>query len=448
MAFAMETGTGETGTGETGTSGPKAKGEEIPFWQRWYVLIIMMLVYTVSIADRYVLSTVLEPISRELHLSDKGAASLGIPLALFYVTMGIPLSWLTDRTNRRNLLTAALAFWSIMTTLCGFTKGYFDLLLARIGVGAGEAGGTPACNSIIADYFSIDRRSMAMTVFCVGAPVGAWLGSDIAGAISATHGWPAAFLVLGAPGVVLAAIIMLTIKEPKRGRLDVVVDDAAPTLGETLRFLWSQKAAVHAIMGSGVSALWGWGLMWFTPLFMHRTYGMDEGVSGGILGQIYLWGGIGASLLTAYVVGLPAYRDPRKIARLLAVVTAIGTIPSFLAYWTHDLAVARVMWWIFIPAIYFYIGPAFALCQNLATPKMRAMTIAISLLLANVLNLIIAPGIVGTLSDYFAGPNGPDAASLRLAQLILAPTGFWAAWHYWRAEKYVVEDQKRAVGHV
>jgi MFS family permease len=188
--------------------------------------------------------------------------------------------------------------------------------------------------------------------------------------------------------------------------------------------------------------------MWFTPLFLQRTYGMDEGQAGGLLGQIYMFGGIGASLITAWIVARPAYTDPRKIARLLAVVTALATIPSFLAYYTHDLGMAKLMWWLFIPAIYFYIGPAFALCQNLSSPRMRAMTVAISLLIANVLNLIIAPAIVGGLSDYFAGPAGADADSLRLAQLILAPSGLWAAWHYWRAEKYIVEDQKRAIGYV
>ncbi len=416
--------------------------------QRWYVLIMMMLVYTISIADRYVLSTLLGPISAELNLSDKGAASLGIPLALFYVTMGIPLSWLCDRTNRTRLLAASVAVWSAMTALTGYTKGYFDLLLARIGVGIGEAGGTPACNSIIADYFPADRRSMAMTIFALGAPIGAWLGSDIAGLVSLHHGWRASFFVLGIPGIILALIILVTIKEPKRGRLDAVSIEKSPSVMETLKFLWSQKSAVHAMMGAGVSAFWGWGLMWFTPLFLQRTYGMNEGEAGRLLGEIYLVGGIGASLITAWIVARPSYADPRKIARLLAVVTAIATIPSFYAYWTHDLAVAKLMWWIFIPAIYFYIGPAMALCQNLSAPSMRAMTIAISLLIANVLNLIVAPGLVGALSDYFAGPDGADAASLRIAQLILAPSGLWAAWHYWRAEKYIVEDQKRAVGYV
>ncbi|MBA4307091.1 MAG: MFS transporter [Sphingopyxis sp.] len=416
--------------------------------QRWYVLIIMMLVYTISIADRYVLSTLLGPISEELNLTDTGAASLGIPLALFYVTMGIPLSWLCDRTNRRNLLAASVAVWSLMTTLTGFTRGYMDLLLARIGVGIGEAGGTPACNSIIADYFPANRRSMAMTVFALGAPIGAWLGTDIAGMVSTIHGWRSAFMVLGIPGILLALIIMVTVKEPKRGRLDIVSEEKAPTVMETLKFLWSQKSAVHAMTGSGLSAFWGWGLMWFTPLFLQRTYGMDEGAAGSLLGEIYLVGGIGASLITAYVVARPSYTDPRKISRLLAVVTAAATLPSFLAYYTHDLAFAKFMWWLFIPAIYFYIGPAMALCQNLAAPKMRAMAIAISLLVANVLNLIVAPWIVGSLSDFFAGPAGADADSLRMAQLILAPTGLWAAWHYWRAEKYIVEDQKRACGYV
>ncbi len=416
--------------------------------QRWYVLFIMMLVYTISIADRYVLSTLIGPISKELQLTDTGAASLGIPLALFYVTMGIPLSWLCDRTNRTRLLAASVAVWSAMTAVTGYTKGYFDLLLARVGVGVGEAGGTPACNAIIADYFPADRRSMAMTVFALGAPIGAWLGSDIAGLVSVDHGWRAAFLVLGVPGIILALIILVTIKEPQRGRLDAVTEEKAPTVKETLSFLWSQKAAVHALWASGLSAFWGWGLMWFTPLFLQRSYGMDEGQAGSLLGEIYMFGGIGASLVTAWIVARPAYADPRKIARLLAVVTALATIPSFLAYYTHDLGMAKLMWWLFIPAIYFYIGPAFALCQNLSSPRMRAMTVAISLLIANVLNLSIAPAIVGGLSDYFAGAAGADAASLRLAQLILAPSGLWAAWHYWRAEKYIIDDQKRAIGYV
>jgi predicted MFS family arabinose efflux permease len=417
--------------------------------ERWYVLIIMMLVYTINIADRYVMSTVLEPIRLELKLTDGGIAFLtGVSLALFYVTLGIPLSWVADRHNRRNLLAASLVIWSAMTALCGLSQGYWQLLLARIGVGVGEAGGTPACNSIVADYFPANRRPMAMTVFALGAPIGAWLGADVAGAVANAYGWRAAFLALGVPGVLVGAIVYLTIKEPVRGRLDAVVDDATPTIAETMRLLWKQKAAFHMVMGGGVSAFWGWGLMWFTPTFLQRSFNLSVGEAGAVVGPIHLIAGIAASLFTAWLLARPAFTDPRRIVWLLAGVTAAATIPSFIVYWTHSLSTATIMLWIFIPAIYFYIGPAMALIQNLAPCKMRAMFIAVSLLSANVLNLIVAPQGVGWLSDYFAGPGGADAASLRLALLFLAPTGFWAAWHYWMAGKTIIEDQKRAVGYI
>ena len=432
------------------SAAPTQMDDQAGLGLRWYVLIITMLVYTINIADRYVMSTVLEPIRLELQLTDSGIAFLtGVSLALFYVTMGIPLSWVADRYNRKNLLAASIAAWSVMTTLCGLSKGYTQLLLARIGVGIGEAGGTPACNAIIGDYFPANRRPMAMTIFALGAPIGAWLGADMAGAVSHAYGWRAAFLVLGVPGVILALIVYLTVKEPKRGRLDAVSDTvAAPSLMDSLRFIRIQKSAFHVIMGSGLSALWGWGLMWFTPTFIQRTYGVNEGVAGGIVGPIHLVMGIGASLWTAWLLSRPSFTDPRRIVYLLAAVTGLATIPSIIAYYTHSLPLATAMWWIFIPAIYFYIGPAFALGQNLAPPKMRAMFTAIALLVANVFNLIVAPQAVGLMSDYFARPGGADAASLRTALLILAPTGFWAAYHYWAAAKTIVEDQKRAVGYV
>ena len=418
-------------------------------FQRWYVLIIMMFAYTINIADRYVMSTVLEPIRLDLKLTDGGVNFLtGVSLALFYVTMGIPLSWIADRYNRRNLLAISITVWSAMTTFCGLSTNYVQLLLARIGVGIGEAGGTPACNAIVSDYFPAARRPMAMTIFALGAPIGAWIGADMAGYVANLYGWHAAFLVLGIPGILLAAVIMLTIKEPKRGRLDAVSTEDTPSLMTTLAFFIKQKAAFHVIMGSGVSALWGWGLMWFTPTFLQRTYGLNVGEAGAVVGPIYLVMGISASLFTAWLLSRPSFVDPRRIVKLLSIVTAVATIPSIIAYYTHSLPLATAMLWVFIPAIYFYIGPAFALGQNLAPPKMRAMFTAIALLIANVINLIVAPQGVGWLSDYFAGPAGADAASLRSALLVLAPTGFWAAWHYWMAARTIVEDQKTAIGYV
>jgi predicted MFS family arabinose efflux permease len=289
---------------------------------------------------------------------------------------------------------------------------------------------------------------MALGVFALGAPIGAWLGADMAGAVAHAFGWRAAFLALGIPGVIMGAIVYLTIREPARGRLDAVADSGAPPLLESLRFLWRQKAAFHVVMGSGVCALWGWGLIWFTPTFLMRTYGLNVGEAGAVTGHIHLVGGIIATAGTAWILSRPSMADPRRVVWLLAAGVGLTTIPSFIAYWTHSLWIAKSMFWIFIPAIYFYIGPCMGLMQNLAPPRMRAMFTAWSLVVGNVFNLIIAPQGIGLLSDWFAGGRGADAASLRLALLVLAPSGFWAAYHFCMASRTVVADQKRAIGYV
>jgi predicted MFS family arabinose efflux permease len=417
--------------------------------ERWYVVIVMCLVYAISIADRYVVSTVLEPIRLDLKLTDGGVAFLtGVPLGLFYVSFGIPMSWLADRKNRRNILAASMIVWSGFTALCGLTRSYWTFLAARIGVGIGETGGTPPANSIIADYFPADRRPMALGVFALGAPIGAYLGADMAGAVADAYGWRAAFLALGIPGVVIGAIIYLTIREPARGRMDAVPDAAAPPIVESLKFLFQQKAAFHVVMASGVCALWGWGLIWFAPTFLMRNYNLSVGEAGKIIGHINLVGGIVATAGTAWILSRPAMADPRRVVWLLAAGVGLATIPSFIAFWTHSLSVAKAMLWLFVPAIYFYIGPCMALMQNLAPSRMRAMFTAWSLLVGNVFNLIIAVQGVGLLSDLFAGSGGADGRSLRLALLVLAPTGFWAVYHFFMANRTIVADQKRAIGYV
>jgi MFS family permease len=416
---------------------------------RWYVLIMTCLIYMINIADRYVVSTVLEPIRKELQLSDKGAAFLtGVPLGLFYVTLGIPISWLADRSNRRNILGACVLIWSGFTAAAGLSRTYLQFLFARIGVGVGEAGGTPTSNALLADYFPAERRPMAFTILALGAPLGAWLGADVAGAVAKAYDWRAAFLALGVPGVVIGLLVLLTIREPKRGRLDSVSVEQNASLLESLRFLWRQKAAFHIIMGSGVCSLWGWGLIWWTPTFLMRTYDLDVGEAGAVTGQIHLVGGVAASIATAWLFGRPWMLDPRRVCWVLAAGVGLATIPSFIAYWTHSLVLARTMFWLFIPAIYFYIGPCMALVQNLAACHMRTVFAAWSGLCGNVFNLIVAPQLVGFLSDAYAGAHATDAASLRFGLLILAPTGFWAAYHLYAASRTIVEDQQTASAYV
>lgn len=416
--------------------------------ERWYVLILMCLIYAVNIADRYVVSTVLEPIRIELKLDDAGVAFLtGAPLAAFYVSFGILISWMADRSNRRNILAASLVIWSGFTALCGLSRNYLQFLLGRIGVGVGEAGGTPPSTAIVSDYFPADRRPMAMTVLALGAPLGAWLGANMAGAVAQAYTWRAAFLALGIPGLVVGVIVYLTVREPKRGRLDAIVDEIKPSLWESLRFLWRQKAAFHVVMGGGVCALWGWGLIYWTPTFLQRAYHLNVGQAGAVTGNIHLWGGSLATIGTAWLLSRRFMADPRRVVWLLAAGVGLTTIPSMIAYWTHSLWLCKLMFCIFIPAIYFYIGPCFGLLNNLAPCHMRNMFIAVSLLVANIFNLMVAPWVVGALSDWFAGAHDTDAASLRWALLVLAPTGFWAALHLYLASRTIIADQQRAIGY-
>lgn len=416
--------------------------------ERWYVLIVMSLVYALNIGARYVVTTVFEPLRLELHLTDGGAAFVtGVPLAFFYVAFGIPVAWLADRSNRRNIVAASLVLWSGFTMLCGMSQTTLQFVMARIGVGVGEAGATPPSTSIVSDCFPADRRPMALSIFALGAPFGAWLAADMAGAVAQAYGWRSAFLALGVPGIVLGLLVYVTIREPKRGRLDATGGEGKPSFLESGRFLLRQKAAFHVIMGSGVCSLWGWGLAGWTSAFLMRTYSLNVAQAGAITGHVHLIGGIVATAGAAWFMGRPFMVSPRRVLWALAIVIGGTTVPSMVAYWTHTLWVTKLMLWIYIPAIYFFIGPCMALVLNLAPSNMRSMFTAWSVLVGNVLNLIVATEGVGLLSDWIAGRNGTDAASLRMALLVLAPTGFWAAWHFVAAARTVVEDQKRAIGY-
>lgn len=422
-----------------------APSEAATLAQRWYVAIMMCLVYTLSISDRYSISTVLEPIRRQLHLSDANVAFLtGVSLALFYVFFGLPLSWLIDRYSRRNIIGASLVAWSALTAATGISRSYMQLLWARIGVGIGEAGGTPGANSILSDYFPAARRPMALQVFALGAPIGAWIGSQIAGSLAYRFGWRTMFLLLGIPGVVAGILIFLTIREPRRGRLDAQDHTPAPPFLETLRFLWQQRSAVHLMVAGAIVALWGWGLMWWTPAFLMRSYSLNVGQAGAILGPVHLIGGSAAMIGSSWLLSRPYFADPRRIVRWLGAYVGFATLVTAVIYSTHSLVLTRWLFWLFIPALYIYIGASFGMLNNLALPKMRAMYCAITLFIANVCNLIIAPQGVGLLSDWFAPHGVPTAASLRLALLCLVPTGFWASWHFFRSARDLVEDERRA----
>jgi predicted MFS family arabinose efflux permease len=412
---------------------------------RWYVLAILTLAYGLNIADRFSISTLIEPIRLELHLSDSGVGYLtGVALALFYVTVGIPVAVLADKANRRNILAVALLAWSAMTMLCGLAHSFVQLMLGRFGVGIGEAGGTAPSTSILADKFPPARRPMALTVFALGACLGAWLGSSVAGQAAERSGWRAAFLVLGIPGVLLGLIVWCTVHEPPRGSLDRLRPQVAATFAQTLAFIGGQRSALHLLIGGSVATLWSWGLMWWTPAFLQRSHHLTVGEAGRLLGPMHLVAGTASTLLAAWLTSRRAAADPRHVSRLLALFVGLITIPSILAYWVTSDSAATVLLWIFVPGVYFYIGPILGLLQNVLPANMRATGCALLLFLANIGNLVVAPQLIGWLSDWFRLALSAGSESLRWSLLLLAPTGFWAAWHLWTSGTTIREDQARA----
>jgi len=412
---------------------------------RWYALMLLTAVYTINIADRFVMSTLIEPIKAEFALSDTAVGLLtGAALAIFYVSAGIPLGLLADRWNRKRMIAIALGAWSVLTGLCGLAQNFWHLLLLRIGVGIGEAGGTPPSQSLLADEFPPNSRPFAMSLFSLGAAFGAALGASLGGWINDHYGWRAVLLVFGAMGIPLAALVALTLPEPRRGRLDSGVPVLVVSLKHTAVFVRRQKSLLHILAGTTVLTFWGWGLVWWTPAFLMRNHDMSLSQSGQVLGWMHGVGGVLVTLATAAAMKVFAQRDPRYQSWFIAVATLVPTVPSIVAYSTESTGMAVFMLWLFVPMIYLYIGPTMALSQNLVPATMRSQMCAIILFVANVANLVIAPVLIGALSDLLAPRLDDPSQSLRYVLIGASATGFWAAWHYMAAARNLREDLVRA----
>jgi MFS family permease len=296
-------------------------------------------------------------------------------------------------------------------------------------VGVGEAGGTPPSHSLVSDYFPARRRAFALSIFSIGASIGSMLGAT-SGTISELWGWRAAFFVLGLPGVLLALLILLTVREPVRGRLDSPQQDRAPTsFLSTLRYTWNHSALAHCLAGGTIFTLWSWGLMWWTPSYLIRSHHLTLGDAGSMLSLIHGVGGTIALIATSLLMPLVEKRGPRALPLFTAMTILAGTLPSIVAFSTASAAVAVAMLWIFIPLSYCTFGPTFALVQNLVPAEMRAQAAALLLFFSNIANLVLAPQLVGIASDLLEPRYA--AESLRIALLPLTLCGFWAAAHYW-----------------
>ncbi len=426
-------------------------------WYNWYVVGVLTAAYASSHVDRQIMAILLEPIKLELGASDTQMGFLvGLTFALFYATLGMPIAMLADRTNRRNIITAAITVWSAMTVLCGYVANFLQLTLARIGVGIGEAGSTPPSHSIISDLFPANRRGTAMGVYALGVNFGLLIAYLAGGWLSEHYGWRTTFVVVGLPGLLVAALIYLTVREPKRGQADVqaavqpvapaaaierestVEAERAPTFGTVARHMLAVRSIRHLCIGSAVAGFIGYGFVLWMPSFLVRSHGLSPTEIG--LTLALMNGVIGA--LGTFTAGKLADVLARRDIRWRSWVVAAGKggyVPFLAAvFMVDDLKIALLLYT--VPAFFggFYLAPTAALIQSLVSLRMRALASSIQLFVLNIIGMGLGPQMVGILSDWFAPTHGQE--SLRMALLILSVLNLWCAWHYYTAGRTLRAD--------
>ena len=407
---------------------------------RNYALGVLVVVYTFNFIDRQILSILLEPIKQDLGLSDSALGMLtGFAFALFYATLGIPIARFADRSNRRNLIAWALAIWSAMTAVSGLAQNFWHLLLARIGVGVGEAGCSPPAHSMLADYFPTENRATALGIYSLGIPFGILFGFIAGGWLNEFFGWRVAFFIVGVPGLLLAILVRFTLREPPRGMAEGrVADEEQPTIMETFRFLWSKRSFRHMAVGGGLTAFVGYGVITWVPSFLIRSYGMSTGDVGTYLGLILgIPGGIGIAL-GGYLADRYGARDTRWYLWIVSVAL-IASTPLFFGVYLSSTAFAGLMFLI-LPILLgnFYQATTFSQTQGLVSLRMRSVAAAVLLFILNMIGLGAGPQAVGILSDILQPSYGDE--SLRYALLILSTVQIWAAYHYYQAGKSLKDD--------
>ena len=420
--------------------GKSAKVTNSFHWYKRYLLTVLLLLLAFNLMERFALGVVLQEIKADLALSDTQLGFMsGIAFALFYSVMGIPIARWADRGNRVTIISLTAALWSVAVGSCGVAANFLQLLLIRIGVAVGEAGGVVPAFSLLSDYFDRMERPRALAIYQLGGPLSIIFGYLLAGWLNELYGWRVMFMLLGAPGLLLALLTRFTLKEPRRG----VVDRGAratsqPTLAEVFKTLSGNSTFRHLLLSISVTFFFMWGILQWQPTFFLRSYGLSSRQIGAWFAAVY---GLG-SLLGTYLGGVWASRYAAGNERLQLRAVSIAMVGSALlstcTYLLPNLYLAFALTGGLMFAQTAVNGPLYATIQTLAPVQMRAMATAVVLLFANLIGMGLGPLAAGALSDVLRSWAGEE--SLRFALLVLSPGLLWAAWHAWRASHTVTQD--------
>lgn len=389
----------------------------------YLVVWILAVVYTLNFLDRQIVAILAEPIRKDLNLSDTQLGMLGgLAFAAFYTTFGLPVAWLADRAKRVWIISGACALWSLFTALCGTATNFVQLALFRMGVGIGEAGGSPPSYSLISDYFPPERRGVGLAIYSLGVPMGSMIGAFAAGKIAEAHGWRTAFFLMGIPGIIMALVLLIVVREPKRGGLDPMIDGAehppAPPLFEAIGGFFQQRTLILTAISSAMSAFVGYAALNWNAPFLIRVKGMTLGEVANYYSLVLGITGMIGTFMAGYLVDRLSRRDRRWFAWVPAIAFTI-TIPFWFGIiWAPTWPIALAF--IAVPALLnnMYLAPALTVVQNAVPPARRTISGAVLLFILNLVGLGVGPVYVGRISDWAKPEHGDKSLSVGYAALI------------------------------
>lgn len=395
-------------------------------------LWILLAVYIFNFIDRQIVNILAEPIARDLKLTDTQIGLMtGLAFALFYTVLGLPIARYADRptTSRPRLIALALAVWSGMTALCGVAQNYTQLLLARIGVGVGEAGCTPAAHSLISDIVPKERRASALAFYALGIPIGTLLGMIIGGQLADAIGWRRAFVVVGLPGVALALVVVWLLKDPRRS--GAIASAPAPLSGgATLRAIFASRALVLLMIAASLAAFLSYGKTTWATIFFQRTHGLSPGQVGLYFGLVNGLSAIAGTWLGGKIADRWGAANRRHVLTAPAIGMALAAPLAYFAYSAPAWQSALVI--LILPTLLnsLYYGPTYSAVQGLVAPQARAMAAAVLLFFQNLIGLGLGPLLFGMLSDILKPQFGGD--SVQIVLYSAAFLGVIPAFFFWR----------------
>lgn len=402
---------------------------------RYFVLSVLVLSYVLSFIDRQLMTILLEPIKAEFGASDTAMGFLtGFAFAIFYAVLGIPVARLADRWSRRNVLAISMVIWSALTAACGMAGSFWQMAVLRVGVGVGEAGGTPPSHSLISSYFPARERSTAMGIYGSGSQIGVLLGMFGGAVIAETMGWRWAFFIFGLPGVLIGLLVFVVVREPPKAPAPV-----STSMMSDVMSLWQTPAFAIISFATAFTALAGYGMGTWFPSFLIRIHGLtltEAGLTLGIVGTLgALIGAVSGGILCDRLTKIDSrwqLRVPSIGAGLSVVFLGLFLIwPESQQWRLGEYRVPVAVVFLFFGGIVssFWIGPTYAAIQTLTPSHLRSQASALLLLLLNLIGMGLGPLVVGALSDLLAPALG--AQSIRYAMLISLVTVLIGSTLYW-----------------